>query len=230
MPTDKPWIDIGTLAIARKLVKQGMESFLSCMTDRDEFRLRWIFHLDTYPFPGLEQYFDETLHQAIEVSHLFDDAVIIASRSHQGFGGSFLHVIREAKSDLFSIEADFHWHRPFSLQSILDRKQDYVSFKGTPIGSISPSYWSPCLVAYLRNHYPSPPQHATARDFMRILGPEFGPIFSWRQYTMDQRQALRDLHFTHVGDEATKALGVKKYGPLRYYYDSDKGKLVKVGK
>ncbi len=228
--SDKPWIDIGTLAIARKLVKQGMESFLDCMTDRDDFRLRWIFHLDTYPFPGLEQYFDETLQQAIEVSHLFDDALIFASRSHQGFGGSFLRVINEVRNGFFSIEADFHWHKPFALRELLDRKQDYVSFKGTPIGSISPSYWCYSLAAYLRNHYPRIPSHATARDFMRILGPDIPKRFMWTEYTMKERDELRDLHFTHVGDEATKALSVKKYGPLRYYYDTDKGKLVKVRK
>jgi len=210
------------------LVKQGMESFLDCMTDRDQFRLRWIFHLDTYPFPGLEQYFDETLHQATDVSHLFDDALIFASRSHQGFGGSFLRVIREVDKSFLSIEADFHWHRPFSLLQILERQQDYVSFKGTPIGSISPSYWSPRLTAYLRKHYPAQSQRATARDFMRITAREAYPKFNWTEYTMKERDELRDLHFTHVGDEATKALGVKKYGPLRYFFDSDKGTLVKV--
>lgn len=225
---NRPWIDIGTLAIARKLVTQGMESFLENLVDRDDFRLRWIFHLDTYPFPGLEAYFAETWSQADAAQSWFDASQARYSRSHKGFGGSFKRVLEEVRNPFFSIEDDYHLHKPLSIRETLDKKQDYVNFKGTPIGSISPSYWSPRLVAYLLEHYPDPPQHATARDFMRITGRESTVDFAWTEYTMKQRKTLRAEYFTHVGDETMAALGVKKYGPLRYYYDSEKGGLVKV--
>ncbi len=222
----RPWIDIGTLSIARLMVTEGMTSFLDHFEDRADFRLRWIYHLDTYPWEGLESHFTATLAQAGEMAQHFDDALVMASWGHSGFGGSLLRVLREVRNPFMSIEDDFRWIRDFRLGDIIARQEDYVNFKGTPCGSISPSYWSPRMVGFMRTHFPEPAQHVTARDLMRICRGE--PSLKWTEYTKKERNQMRHQHFEHLGDEKLSKLGVKKYGPLRYYWDSEKRNLVKV--
>ena len=79
---EKPWIDICTTSTPVLLTEQCIHSLLVRMVDRFDFKLRWIVHLDQYPLPGLEKYWNENLQQIIKLSAWFDDAIIMASRTN----------------------------------------------------------------------------------------------------------------------------------------------------
>ena len=79
-------IDVLTTSIPRLMTSRSIGQFLDAFEDRDDYRLRWLFHLDQFPY--LEAAWDESLRDALTMIPRFDDALVMASRSNVGFGGS----------------------------------------------------------------------------------------------------------------------------------------------
>lgn len=168
------WLDVGTTAIPRLLTARCMESFLDKMIDRDKYLLRWIFHLDWIDHLAFRGNWRTNLVQAVSFSRHFDDALILASTTNQGYDGSILNALRHVRGDVLWVEDDKIWTKPFRVESVIENSGDGFFFLGpdTRCGSTSPSFWRHRLAVFLRDWLIQCPNLRTIRerDLIQVAG------------------------------------------------------------
>jgi len=233
MSNDLPWIDVGTTSTPVLLTERCIPSFLKHFTDRSEYRLRWIYHLDQYPLPGLEQFWEENLQQAVRVSKLFDDALLMASRVNQSYGTSCCRVMSYAENPYFHIEDDKEWIKDFSLKDIKERMQranaDAFNFhhKGLT-GSTAPNYSNLGVVQKLLENAPKPHWKIT-ETVWNSLALKLGIITIGRTEEETGKQIGRRRWegdwWVDVGKTALYERGLRtRTHPARIYIDKVTGK------
>lgn len=207
------WLDVGTTAIPRLTLERCLGSFLDFI-DPCGYKLRWIFHLDQYPEPGLERYWQDTLNQALRLAPRFDSAVIMASTTNQSWGVSVRRIMREVEHDLLWIEDDYVWLRPWRVDDMLAYARDGYNFqrKKVKFGATSPTFWRKHTVDYLLEHFPRHPEKASENEVKRILShrrrrgagfmmqAEYGPIGNVFKHPVCEhigREELLKHGFTH---------------------------------
>lgn len=207
----KPWVDVGTMCVARLSLKDCLGSCLDQMEDRQNYNLRWLFHLDQYGLPGLEGNWAQQLKDAIELSERFDDCVLMAHRSHQGYGGSFWHILREVQNPFFYLDDDLYWKQPFMLEPAFASKVDYYTFNNSKLGGTSPACWSLGLIQYLLKVYPTNRREMTEKDIIHLL--------RGQDFTRDTRIAKPDSGrlYRNCGWHAFDRFKVRRYGPARAF-------------
>lgn len=159
------WIDVGTVAAPKLLTEESIGSLIDCM-DTGGRKLRWVVHLDRDDV--LAQHFDDNLAMIERVAGRFDDALIMAADTPQGFGRSFRKVLAASHNDLLNVEDKWRWVRKFCLDDAYKHAGDGYGFAriGMRIGSMSPSLWKRHVVSTLLANWPS---SATEVDFKRVL-------------------------------------------------------------
>jgi len=193
----RPWIDVCTMAIPRLSVERCLGSMLDCMQDRDDFRLRWLCHLDQYD--GLEEHVEDTLRQMVGLCALFDDATILASKTNQGFGRGARHLLQLVEHDTLWIEDDWLWTKPFCLAEVLRVTKDCYSFVTgkTVAGAMHPSFWKKHVIDYLLEHYPPTLERIHEGTIVKILRP-FSICHDSPSPTKHiGLELMKDLGFTH---------------------------------
>lgn len=141
-PSDKPWIDVLTQSIARGLTRPCIESLLAACEDRQDFRLRWVCHLDAHP--KLADLYGQEVSQIRLVAREFDDSVIILSSTHKGFGPSLYRLLQFCENDALWTCDDWSWAgKTFSLQKVREATEDAYCFvtPKTNVGALSPSFY-----------------------------------------------------------------------------------------
>ncbi len=214
---DKPWVDVGTMVVARLAVGRCIPSFVEHVSDRDQFRLRWICHLDQYGLPGLEHLWEQQLQEIVTVAKLFDDCTIIANRSHVGYGGAFLRILREVRHPLLYTDDDQLFTRNISISEPINSGLDYFNWHNSPAGSTVPSYWSPRVVAFALTNFPSEPHKVTERALLILVG---GGNFR-TNYDRTYTGGRINWPSNNAGRLFTKRLHVPKFGPHRRYIGDD---------
>ena len=114
------WIDVATTSTPVLLTEQCIHSFLVHFRDRFDYRIRWVYHLDQYPLPGLEKNWEENLKMAVKLKSWFDDALIMASDTNQSYGMSVVRVMKEIQNPVFWIEDDKYWNNAVQPESLLE--------------------------------------------------------------------------------------------------------------
>jgi hypothetical protein len=154
----KPVFNVLTMALPRLMTRKYISGLLHMMQDRDEFHLKWLFHLDQYA--GLEHNWEENLQQAVDTSALFDEALIFATDTNCGMGRGVRRLMEEVEHDVLWIEDDWEWYRPFRLMDFVrqmeEEKADGWSFtrRGGKIGMMHPNCWTKRIVDALRRAWP----------------------------------------------------------------------------
>jgi len=210
---DRPWLDIGTLAIARMSIGDCIPAFLHHMEDREELRLRWICHLDQYGAGGLETLWKEQAAEILKISDMFDDFLLIATRSHVGYGGGLLRILREVHHGMIYLDDDQFFVSSFRASDAINSGCDYYSWSNCPPGATLPSYWSLDFVAFMAKHFPQPARETTERHLMYIA--QQGGATSNRNPELNRHNARR-LHkgkSIDLGVEYTQRRGAPKYSP-----------------
>ena len=117
-----PWIDVVTMAMPRLTTEICITSFLECMEDRRDFRLRWIFCLDRPPPNRLHyaRFYERNLDIARFVSQHFDDSLILTTDENRGYGGSVRACLERVRHRVAWVEDDKLWSRRFSMAKTLD--------------------------------------------------------------------------------------------------------------
>ena len=167
---EEKWLDVGTTAIPRLTLERCLGSFLDCI-DPCGHKLRWIVHLDQYPEPGLEQYWQDTLNQALRLAPRFDSAVLMASTTNQSWGVSLQRIMEQVRHDLLWIEDDYVWDSHWRVDDMLEAAVDGYNFsrKKVKFGATSPTFWKRHTVDYLLAHLPQPIERASENAIKRIL-------------------------------------------------------------
>ncbi len=224
---DKPWLDVGTLCIARLCLERCIPSFIEHLADRDDYRLRWICHLDQFGGGGLEPLWQKQLDQIVKASEMFDAFVLIANRSHVGYGGGLLRILREVRGGMIYTDDDQLFHEDISVTQAINGGHPHYNWHNTYAGSTVPSYWSPELVSYMLEHFPSKAHRVTERALGALA--EKGGFVSNANLNLDHHP--RDDWPSHnVGRAYTIHNGCKiRYGPHRMYVDDD-GQIKHAGR
>ncbi len=159
------WVDVGTTIIPRSLTEKGIGSFMDCM-DHTGYRLRWVVHLDSVP--GLEHHWDENVRQIEQLSHRFDEVVVMKSHENQGYGVAVHKVMSELNYDTLWIEDDWQWRYTFKLADVKANAQDGFYFwrPHVRMGNTGPSFWRFYVIEYLLSHWPENPSELA---FKRVL-------------------------------------------------------------
>jgi hypothetical protein len=201
-------------------------SFLDHLSDRDDYRLRWICHLDQYGLGGLEDLWPKQVEQIMETSLRFDDFVLILQHSHVGYGGAFLRILKEVNhGHLFYTDDDQLFHTTISLAEALAAKVDHYTWHNALPGSTVPSLWSGPLVLYVQQHYPSMPRRVTERTLQALA--EQSNCTSNRDPDLDgnPREHWPSQNYGRFAARGKCA----KFGPHRCYIDEE-GKMQRVGR
>jgi len=221
---NKPWIDIATMAVPRLLTERCVSSFLSHFSDKADYRLRWIFHLDQYPYPGLEVNWEENMKQAITMSNVFDDALIMGSRVNQSYGESVCRVMQEVIHPVFLLEDDKLWIRDFSLRDVrqliaAEKADSYNFYQWAVPGSTSPTFFERDVIKVLLENAPTPRREFTELDFIRIAEGKIRTIHLAEKDIGKKldRRTFEDSYWIDAGNYVTKQLGVKKAHPATCY-------------
>ena len=215
----KPWLDVGTLAIARLCLKDCIPSFIEHFEDRNDFRLRWICHLDQFGGGGLEPLWEEQLAQILEASKLFDDFVLIANRTHVGYGGGFFRILREVKNGMFYTDDDQLFHTKINVSAAINSGHPTYNWHNALGGATVPSYWSMPFVEYMRNNFA--PNHRRVTELALIELAKEGDFASNRDENIGHHPR-RDWPSHNIGRAHTTRNGSKvRYGPHRTFVDDD---------
>lgn len=222
--SDKPWLDIGTMCIPRLCLDASIRSFFEHWQDRDRFRVRWIFHLDQYGLPGLEQYWREQVEQAVELTELFDDVVLMATTRNRGYGDSFHRVLSVVVHPFFYSDDDNIWRRPIELSFAYDSTYDHFSFNNAAPGGTSPAYWSFPMVRHLLYHYPANHRKITELALRATLK---GAAFK-SNHDPEKKTTRQEWPYKNWGARAMSVKGVQWFGMYSRYFEN--GKVVNVPK
>lgn len=183
MDDGRKWIDVGTTAIPRLLTERCIGSFLDRFEDRNDYRLRWIFHLTRYYVPNFDKFWAENLKMAVDLSERFDDVVILGNRKWTSYGRAFWNVIEQCQNDLLLIEDDKLWHKPFRLREIEAAAADIMVFSfprcklplpGPVPFTTAPAFHHYHAVQWWREHYPADKDRLADRTFYKIF--KAGPL------------------------------------------------------
>ena len=164
--------DVITTAIPMLMTEKNISGFLDSMEDRDDFYLRWLFHLDQYE--GLELDWESNLVEAGRMSQQFDESLLIASRINCGMGTSIRRCMLEVQSNVLWIEDDWEWRRKFRLadfwNAVVEEGANGFSFTrvGGKIGMMHPTCWGKEVVDDLLVKWPGD-QGFTDQKSQRIL-------------------------------------------------------------
>ena len=210
---DLPWIDVGTTTVARGALKVCIPTFLDHLADRADYRLRWICHLDQYGPGGQEDQWATEIDDILTVSHQFDDLVLIANRTHVGYGGGLFRIVREVRNEFLCIHDDQFFHANIRATDALQGGHDHYTWHNAGLGSTVPSYWSARLLAYLLDNYPARHRRIVemticdllrdtdfTSNYDRSLGPERGDKHQgevreiWPSSNYSQRRSVVGYH------------------------------------
>jgi hypothetical protein len=203
----KPWIDLVSCALPRATAKVGLGSLLDCWEDRDDFRVRLVYHLDELREDLIGTYPNEIVAstaQAVEIGNRCNDFLFVTKNWNVGYGGSILSCLRVVRNRVFWCEDDKKWLRKFSLMRALAMPQTGIEFvywigRNTPkrliqcgfnpfdAGATSPGLWPVGAPRYLLDRFPPIPEHMTERATTAIMrGPfksllyDTGPLSYWK--------------------------------------------------
>ena len=203
-------LDVATTSIPMLMTYDNISSFLNAIEDRDDFYLRWLYHLDQYK--GLESDWEDTMMQAVKVSEKFDEALLFATRQNIGFGGSVLRLMKEVKRDVFWIEDDWNWPGSFKIYDVIDtiEKDNATSFnfqrRHERIGALCPTYWSFKMVRHFVKSWSGRKKlsQSLAKKIMwnrkfKSAGMEGGPL----------QERIPKGVCIHLGNDYLKAKGYK---------------------
>jgi len=169
----KKKIDIASPSLPRLMTFRNVSGLLSCIEDRDDFHIRWLFHLDQYP--GLEEDWEASLIDACKAVPLFDDALLFASKTNVGYGGVIHRLMSEVEQDVLWVEDDWEWNGYFKLGDIQKAIADEgaygfnFSFRREKIGAMRPAYWTHPMVQYLLSRWPASSLGMTEKKIKRRI-------------------------------------------------------------
>lgn len=219
----RPMIDVCTTAIPRATTAECIGSFLRAWSDRKEFHVRWLFHLDRWITDELDGFIAPTMQQALEVSADFDEATIEVQTVNRGYGCSVFHLMEKSENPVLWIEDDKHWKRDFtfSLADILKSGGDQYLFHPRVLpGSTSPAYWSRRMVTRLLQHKPSDLRMVSERSIVRIGWPG---LRTNHAYT-----SRRSSPYEDYGGHAFAEVQIPKPKIAKAYFDVNRKEWVKT--
>ena len=225
---DKPWIDLGVMALPRKSVKNAMASLLRHWTDRSQFNVRLICHVDAFPFPDYpgRALWRETMSDTLEASREFEDVTLLGSTCNQGYGGSFYRVLSEVEHPFFYQDDDQYWQKEFVLSEIIQKELDYYSFVGGRIAGSAPSVWSIRLVRHVVDNFPDGPKcEIVERQIMKIPMDDFS-CSEWVPRTTTRRKHNSTLPVVNLGTRMNRRLKIPlphRTGPNRSIFNRTTG-------
>jgi len=198
-------VDVVSLAIPRLLTERCIDSFLTSWADRDQYHVRWIFHLDQYK--GLEGNYTENMEMAARLAPRFDDAILLSTKTNVGYGRAYGRALRQVRHDVLNVEDDFFWIAPWSLAAVIKAtgQADGRAFfhkQRFPIGTTSPAFWRRHVVEAILERFGSLRDVRDEVAFKKYLGPVMGfrygaqagvPGDLWRHVGRD---TLDDLGYT----------------------------------
>lgn len=139
-------IDIVTTAIPRPLLRPAIMSFMRSFIGSRHYRIRWLFHLDQYP--GLEDQQNSVMREAVELSDLFAESILIKSHENVGFIEANRKLLGLSKNPVVFVEDDWYWRGRFMLRRIeseLKRQGRHAFSFRNPyeyIGAMGCCYWT----------------------------------------------------------------------------------------
>ena len=218
----RPWLDVGTMCIARLCLGKCISSFLEHLKDRDNFRLRWICHLDQHGPGGMEEQWAAQLTEIVEVSKLFDDFVLIANKTHVGYGGSFFRILREVRHGMFYTDDDQWFTKDIRVADAIAGGFDHYNWHNCEIAGTVPSYWSPKLVQYMLDNYPK--NHRRITEVVLFVTAKVGVDAGLlaRCYKPELGVTRGQWPSVNIGRSSPEYQpGSPKYGPNRSYVGPD---------
>jgi len=218
----KPWLDVGTMAIARETLGRCIRSFLDHLSDRNDYRLRWICHLDQNGTGGMEDRWVSQLNEIVEASSLFDDFVLIANQTHVGYGGSFFRILREVRNGLLYTDDDQLFDRDIRVTDAIASGFDHYNWHNGEIAGTVPSYWTRNLVQYMLDHYPR--NHKRITEVVLFLTAKRGVDAGELTRCYDPALGVTRGQWPSANIGRTSAAyrpGTAKYGPNRSYVGPD---------
>ncbi len=236
-PDTRSWVDIGTTAIPRLLTEKCIGSFLDKFQDRADYRLRWIFHLTRYYVPNFDKDWAANLKQATDLSERFDDVVILGNRKWTSYGRAVWNTLERVENDVFWVEDDKLWHKPFCLKDIVAKDSDIVVFSfpnqttppPEPVGfTTGPAFHRIHAAKWWRENYPVDRDRIAERTFSKMFQNSFLRIgvLGWG-YWQDIGQEFF-LGRCLRSDYRLAPWKPLKLAACRGYIDPDTGQYVKV--
>ena len=204
----------------RLLTEKCIGSFLDHFTDRKDYNLRWIFHLDQYPVPGLEMNWEENMRQAVAMSGLFDTALLMGNQTNQSYGGSVYRVMREVNHPVLWIEDDKLWKCGFSLAVIRKKVKDagadsYCFSHQIAPGTTAPTFHEQGVIDKMLSNYPEPHWSICEKDLLRVAKDKISMI-CMEQSELGEQLSLRkyqNSYWHDAGARELKKLGVHRCHP-----------------
>lgn len=219
----RPMIDVCTTAIPRATTAECIGSFLQAWSDRKDFYVRWLFHLDRWITDELDRFIAPTVQQAIDVSPLFDEATIEVQTVNRGYGWSVFHLFEKSKNSVLWIEDDKYWPTTFSfsLADILASGVDQHLFhRGALPGNTSPAYWSRRMVRQLLARQPTDLRKVSERTIARL---------GWSGFRTNHANVNRhSIPYRDLGGRAFVQARAYKPKIAKAYFDVNRKEWVKT--
>jgi hypothetical protein len=190
----RPTIDLATTALPRMVTEMCIGSVLRCWEDRQDFRIRWIFHLTRYPTPQLDPYWKNNIDVACKMAEQMEEFVLLAPRENVCYGQAVRNVLEWVRNDTLWIEDDKYFDVPFRVAELRKRPEDGVVFnyagprmRGQPLYyTTGPIFWKQAAIERVRKGFPTDTIHQSERSLIRHFDKQFNVGVLENRYWIDK--------------------------------------------